>query len=117
MDFLKKPEGLSEHGERAYNKIIEVLKEYEATDTGDCIAFCNPIHWGYSHVIGAELVVIYHRGALRPFFSLDACVDLFRNHPAEMRYALYERMREALETVGLYPEEGASFYSGIYKRP
>ena len=104
------PENLSPLGKRAHKAIMEVLRRHEMTYTGGCKAFWSPQEWkdrgeSYGHL--SELVIVYDGGDLVPFFSPESVQG----------YVLYERMRAALEAVGLYWEQCTCWYSAIYEHP
>lgn len=113
---LNRPKNLSPLGKRAHKVIVEVLRRHGMTYTGGCKAFWSPQEWkdrGESYGLLSELVVVYDGGDLVPFFCPEE--DVLRERvPA---HVLYERMREALEAVGLYWEQCTCWYSAIYEHP
>jgi hypothetical protein len=106
---FERPEGLSDLGNAAYEKIMKILEENGAFRSGGCRVFYSPEEWmerGEQYGTDAELVVVYDGGDHARFFSMDA--DSFT------MYASTERMREALEEVGAWFEECTGWYAAVY---
>lgn len=102
---LKKPEGLSPLGEKAYDTIMNFLTKNNLTNTGGCPAFKSPQEWrdrNEEYCREAHLIVVYDGGDLREAFMEDEC------------YAVTEELDEALQSVGCYFEHGTNWYGGIY---
>jgi len=100
------PDGLSSNGKKAYKAIMQVLIDNDALDTGGCKTFYSPAEWkarGEEFCLGAELIIVYDGGGVAPFFNYDyEC------------YGAIDLMDKALDEVGLYSEQGTSWYSGVY---
>jgi len=102
------PENLSETGKKAYDAIMEVLKDQEL-DLADCVAFHSPLEWknrGELHGLTSHLIVVYYGGELGKFFSLDKA--------GSDNYYGYEKMNMILRAAGLYFEECTSWYAAIH---
>ena len=105
---LSMPDGLSAKGKKAYKAIMQVMIDTDALETGGCKTFYSSAEWkarGEEYCCNAELIVVYDGGAVAPFFNYD-----------DEYYSLIDIMDQALEKVGLYSEQGTSWYSGIYER-
>lgn len=107
-----KPKGLSAKGEAAYKAIMELFQALEdATpeyplSSGGCVVFYSPEEWkarGERYGRDAELIIVYDGGDHGMYFS----------HSYEC-YEAIEKMRLALEKVGVYTEECTHWYSGVY---
>lgn len=109
---LKKPEGLCPKGEAAYEAILSVLKEEGLLDekdlSGGCKVFYSPSEWEEreeTYGEGSVLIVTYDGGGHAPYFAMD------HDYP---KYRRTEKMREALDKIGLFTEECTGWYSAIY---
>lgn len=108
-----KPEGLSEKGELAYKAIMDVLATtFEMfgaePDSGGCKGFYSPAEWiarGERYGRDAELIIVYDGSDLGMFFNT---YDAF--------YESQDRMREALDKLGLFTEECTNWYAAVYKK-
>lgn len=103
-DDLKVPEGLSDLGKKAAEAVLATTG---AESGGGCRAFYTPEEWaarGEKYGTGSVLVVVHDGGDLAPSFNMDHCA-----------YESMERVRKALEPLGLYAEQCTSWYSAIYK--
>jgi len=109
--YLLMPEGLSEHGQRAWRVIVDALKERGLEDTGGCKVFYSPREWrerGEEYGTDSELIVVYDGADAKYLFSLDADMD--------MSYRNTEYMNNKLHEAGLYAGECTCWYSAIYER-
>lgn len=105
---LDMPEGLCPKGIEAYNAILTVLKENEATYTGGCKAFYSPEEWeerGEEYGQGSILIVVYEGSAIQPFFSMDY------DYP---KYTRTGKISQALEKLGMHYNECTNWYAAIY---
>ena len=106
---LDVPMGLSKHGNKAAQVILDVLRRNNATYTGGCKAFYTPEEWktrGEKYGLKSELVVVHDGGDLAPHFNFDY-----------EEYNHCEDMNFALEDNGLYHEPCTSWYTAIYNIP
>jgi hypothetical protein len=104
-----KPEGLSPEGEKAYDAIMQVLRENGATNTGEGKAFYSPKEWeerGESYGQGAVLIVVYDGGDHRRFFNMDAAYPTYMSHL---------KMTNALGAKDLFFEECTGWYAAVYR--
>jgi hypothetical protein len=129
MESLDEPKGLCPVGKKAYAAIVEYLRQRGMTNTGGCRAFYSPTEWrerGEEYGLKSKLIVVYDGGDLRPFFNMDATlevsVDLAEfareeglDLPKQNPYAIYEAMQAELAKVGLYSEECTGWYAAIYE--
>jgi hypothetical protein len=107
-DTLRKPEGLSAAGEKAYDIIMKRLKETGLTNTGGCRAFYSPREWiarGELYGEDGVLIVVYDGGDLKYHFNGDA--------GEEIGWEIPEATADALEKGGFYYEECTCWYSVI----
>lgn len=105
-----RPKKLTRLGGKAHTTIMRVLKSCELTDTGGCKSFYSPKEWkerNERYGTESELIVVYDGGDLRPFFNI--------NEAMEWGYTFSEKMRLALEEIGLYTEECTGWYCAVYK--
>jgi len=102
---MRRPGGLSDAGNLAYDILLAFFKKHELTYTGGCTTFRAPSSSGYQYARGAELVVVYEGSNVKPAMSLDG-----------YDYELNEKMQRALELGGMFFEEGSSWYGGVYVR-
>ena len=65
--------------------------------------FHDPSTWDDDYGTRSSLVVVHDGGDLARYFNWDYC-----------DYDAVERMRLALEKIGYYPEQCATWYSAIY---
>jgi len=110
MSDLDMPEGLSDVGKAAYEKIMRVLHLSNKTYTGGCKAFYSPQEWkerGEKYGLKSHLIIVYDGGELTSFFNADhAMMDGFRK---------YEFMRTELKDSKTYSEECTGWYSAVYE--
>ena len=107
MSDLSIPDELSATGVKAAKAILELLAAEDATCTGGCRAFYSTEEWKARNEtcgLNSLLIVAHDGGELAKYFNLD-----YENYDA------VERMRLKLEAVGLYPEQGTSWYSAVYR--
>jgi hypothetical protein len=101
---MRRPGGLSDAGNLAYDILLAFFKKHRLTYTGGCTTFRAPSS-RYEYAGNAELVVVYEGSEVKRAMSLDG-----------YDYALNEKMQRALELGDMYFEEGASWYGGVYLR-
>jgi hypothetical protein len=110
---LRKPEGLDETGERAYEVVAAFLKARGMAYTGGCRVFYSPKEWcerGEQYGKKAALIVAHDGGEHARAFSFDACHVYGR---AE-EYEPWESMQDALGEVGCFAEQCTCWYTAIY---
>lgn len=99
------PNGLSRHGRKAAQTVLDVLARHGYGHTGGCQAFYTPEAWkarGETYGNGAELVVVYDGGDIALFFDSYEAVTRLR-----------DAMAEALDKVGVYIEPMTCWGSAI----
>lgn len=104
---LARPEGLSNLGNSAYDRIMEYLIANDLTNTGGCKAFYSPKEWkerGEDWGIDSELVIVHDGGDHARAFSWDY-----------EDYKTIEGVVEILKPLELFPEQCTCWYSAIYK--
>jgi hypothetical protein len=105
-EYLKRPEGLCDRGNAAYDAIMAFLTKHELTDTGGCVAFYSPQEWkdrGEEYGTESFLVVVYDGGEHAYAFSYDWGVP-----------EMIDGMSKALDEIGLYSQPCTGWYSAIY---
>jgi hypothetical protein len=104
---LNRPEGLSNLGNAAYDKIMAFLTERGLINTGGCKAFYSPKEWadrGEDYGTDSELIVVHDGGDHAYAFSWS-----------QGQYDLIDAMVENLNPLGVYSEQCTSWYSAVYK--
>ena len=103
---LERPEGLSDKGNLAYDKIMSFLEENGLTNTGGCKAFYSPKEWqerGEEYGCDSVLVIVHDGGDHGNAFSYD-----------REEYEVLDAMIEHLHPSGVYPEQCTCWYTAIY---
>ena len=107
MRDLMIPNGLSSFGCAAALKIVKLLREHDAMETGGCKVFYSPKEWkarGEQYGCESELVVVYDGGDHASFFNTDLeCWNRI------------EKLAKDLAELGLYVEACTGWYSAIYR--
>lgn len=86
---------------------------------GGCMAFHDPKEWDNDYGQNSELIVCYDGGDLYYALSSDGCYAI--DYEMKVRgseksgYEPMERVRVALEKLGLFMEECTGWYSAVYK--
>ena len=100
------PKGLSKHGKRAAQVILNVLKKNKETHTGGCKALYTPGEWrkrGEEYGLKSELVVVHDGGDVASYFNYDY-----------EEYGRCDEMTNALGSKGLFAEPCTSWYTAVY---
>lgn len=109
MDDMKRPEGLSELGNKAYDAIMAFLEDHDMKYTGGCKAFRSPQEWEEREEefgTDSELLVVHDGGDLSHIFNLDKADP-----------ELYQKIQAALDKQGVFAEQCTSWYTAIYSNP
>ena len=100
------PAGLSKQGRDAAKAIVEFLADHGMTDHGGGGKFYTPAEWrerGEEYGTRSLLVITHDGGDHAAAFNWDyEC------------YELIEQLREKLSPLGVYIEQGTSWFSAVY---
>ena len=100
------PEGLSDLGRQAAEKIVEFLQAHDATYHGGGGQFYTPQEWverGEAYARDSLLVVTHDGGDHAGAFNI-----------AYEQYKFREELIQCLAPLGVFVEQSTSWYSGIY---
>lgn len=109
-DHNARPTDLTLAGNLAWEAVMKVLREHNATETGGCKTFYSPAEWkrrGEEYGTNSVLIVVYDSGEVGCFFNLD------RDNG---EYTFTTAMQKALKKAGFYYEECTSWYAAVYKK-